>query len=205
MKKLLAMLLVIAALTSFAACDLLPFGKEKLSRGTIDGNAYVNEYVGFTFTKPSSWIYATDEEIAETMNIGIEQFADEDFKKSLDASGSLYDMMAVDKSTGANISFGNENLARTLSTRITIEEYVEALEEQTKNLSGMTVTFPDEYDTVTLGEKDYTRVICSVTANGIKMQQIYYIVKVDKYMAFAIATIPSGSKYKVSDIEAMFS
>jgi len=103
------------------------------------------------------------------------------------------------------VSFGYENLARTLSTRITIEEYVEALEEQTKNLSGMTVTFPDEYDTVTIGEKDYTRVICSVTANGIKMQQIYYIVKIDKYMAFAIVTIPNGSKYKVSDIEAMFS
>ena len=204
MKKLLSILLVVAMLMSFAACDLLPFGKAKLSRGTIQGNVYTNEYLGFTFTKPSSWVYATDEEIAETMNIGIEYFADDDLKKSLDASDSLYDMMAVDKSTGANISFGYENLARTLSTRISIEDYVDALEEQTKNLSGMKITFPDEYDTVTLGEKNYTRVVCSVTANSVKMQQIYYLIKVDKYMAFAIVTLPTSSKYKMADIEAMF-
>ena len=200
MKKLLALLLVIAALMSFAACG----SKEKLTRGTLDGNVYTNEYLGFTFTKPSSWVYATDEEIAEAMNLGADLYLDEDFKKALDRSGSIYDMMVVDNSTGTNMSIGYENLARSFSTRITVEEYIEKLEEQTKNINGITFVFPDEYDTVTLGEKEYTRVICNVTSNGVKMKQVYYIVKVDKYMAFAILTVTESSKYKMADIEAMF-
>lgn len=201
MKKLLSIVLLITTLVSLVACG--GSGK-KLTRGTLDGNVYTNEYLGFTFTKPSGWIYATDEEIAETMNLGAELYLNDDFKKALDNSGSIYDMMVVDNSTGTNMSVGYENLARSFSTRITVEEYIDALEEQSKNLNGISIVFPDEYDTVTLGEKEYTRVICNVTSNGIKMQQIYYLVKVDKYMAFAILTVTSSSKYKMSDIEAMF-
>lgn len=201
MKKLLSIVLLITTLVSLVACG--GSGK-KLTRGTLDGNVYTNEYLGFTFTKPSGWIYATDEAIAETMNLGAELYLNDDFKKALDNSGSIYDMMVVDNSTGTNMSVGYENLARSFSTRITVEEYVDALEEQSKNLSGISIVFPDEYDTVTLGEKEYTRVICNVTSNGIKMQQIYYLVKVDKYMAFAILTVTNSSKYKMSDIEAMF-
>ena len=36
------------------------------------------------------------------------------------------------------------------------------------------------------------------------MKQVYYIVKVDKYMAFAILTVTESGKYKMADIEAMF-
>ena len=200
MKKLLALLLVVAALMSFVACDS---GKE-LTRGTVKGNVYTNEYVGFTFTKPSSWTYLSDEEIAEAINLGVEFLGEEQFEDALKSNDSISDMMAVDKSTGTNLNLGYENVKKSLFGSMSVEEYISALEKQLSEVSGMTVVFPDEYDEVTLGTVEFTRVVCSVTMQGVKMQQIYYLHKVDNYMVFVTVTIPTISKQTMSDIEAMF-
>ena len=66
----------------------------------------------------------------------------------------------------------------------------------------MTVTFPDTYETATLGKTEFTKVVCSTSTQGVTMTQIYYLKKVDVYMTFIIVTIPSG--YTASQIEAMF-
>ena len=68
----------------------------------------------------------------------------------------------------------------------------------------MTVEFPDEYDEVTLGEVEFTRVVCTTTMYSVEMQQIYYLHKVDKYMVFITVTIPSSAPYTMADVEDMF-
>ena len=83
-----------------------------------------------------------------------------------------------------------------------MEDYVEALKEQTANVSGMTMEFSDEIETVKLGEHEYSRVTCTTTLSGATMKQVYYLRKVGKYMCGVIVTITA--KYTVSDIEAMF-
>ena len=44
-------------------------GKKELSRGKIEESVYTNEYLGFKFTKPESWVFSTDEEIAEAVGL----------------------------------------------------------------------------------------------------------------------------------------
>ena len=112
------------------------------------------------------------------------------------------DMMVVDSITRTNINLSYENLANTLSTNITEEQYLDAAKKQLAGVSGMTVKFSDKTEKVKLGENEYTKVTCTTTASGVSMTQVYYVRKVDKYMSVVIATIVSG--YTVDEIEAMF-
>lgn len=212
MKKWLCLLLSLVTVLLLVACDPASSNgdqknegqKEKIepTRGTVEGDVYKNEYLGFEFTKPESWVYATDEEIADVVDLGAEMIVGENFKEALKNNPSVYDMMVVDTITRTNISIGYENLAKTLSTNATVEQYIDALKSQLAGVSGMTVTFPQTYETAKLGQTEFTKVVCSVTAQGTPMTQVYYVSKTDGYMSFVIVTIPSG--YTVAQVEAMF-
>lgn len=171
----------------------------ELSRGHIDGDVYTNDYLGFSFEKPASWVYSTDAEIAAAFNLSIDEFFNEKYREALEKIGSIYDMMVTDVLTGSNVIVGYENL--TMSN-ITEEVYFAALKEQFKNITTMTVDFPDEYEKITLGESEFKKAVCVTTAYGTSLTQVYYVRKVDKYMAFVIVTIPTG--YTVEEVEAMF-
>ncbi len=199
MKKFLALLLAIIMVIMLAACNKQ---NAELSRGTIEGDVYKNESMGFEFIKPASWVYSTDEEIAAAMNLAVDNFFDDNFKEALENNPSIYDMMVVDMTTRTNINVGYENLKKTFATNITEEQYIEALKQQVSNVSGMTFSFSDELETVKLGDSEFTKCVCDTTANGVNMTQVYYLRKIDGYMTFVIVTITSG--YTVADIEAMF-
>ena len=111
-------------------------------------------------------------------------------------------MMVIDSLTRSNINVGYENLSKTFSSNITVEQYIEAFKQQLSSVSGMTVTFPDSVDSVKLGGWEYSRLVCDVSVAGVNMTQVYYLRKVEGYMCFVIVTIVSG--YTVAQIEAMF-
>ena len=213
MKKILALTLVLAMSLSLISCSLIPFdiggqndddkgSTPVLSRGTIEGNVYTSEYLGVSFTKPESWVYSTDEEIAAAVNMGVDMFINENFKDALENNLSIYDMMVIDSITRSNINVGFENLAKSFSSNITVDQYIESLKSQLAQISSMKVTFPESSKTVKLSGTEFTKLQCTTTTQGITFTQVYYLRKVDKYIGFIIATIPSG--YSVEQIEAMF-
>ena len=204
MKKILVLILAIVMALSFVACDSAQSGNQtaSVSRGTIKDGVYTSEYLGLSFTKPATWVYSTDEEIAAAINLGAEKLLGENFKDALENNPSIYDMMVVDPITRSNVNVGIENLSKTFSSNITVEQYIQSLKAQLANVSGMTVTFPGSVETVKLGKTEFTKVVCTVTAMGVSMKQVYYLNKADKFMRFVIVTIPSG--YTVEQIEAMF-
>lgn len=212
MKKFLALTLAVVMALLLVSCASAPSNNDEqpddskkaaeISRGTIEGDVYTSEYLGLSFTKPESWVYSTDEEIAAAMNLGVEMLLDENLKNALENNPVIYDMMVVDTITRSNINVGFENLSKTFASNITVEQYVEALKAQLANASGLTVTFPESLETVKLGETEFTKLDCSVTTQGVSMKQVYYLKKVDKFMCYIIVTIPSG--YTVEQIEAMF-
>ena len=211
MKKLLALLLASIMVFLLFGCSsnddddkdkkTNDKGSVTLSRGEVDDDVYVNDFLGFTFNKPSSWVFYTDEQIASAVQSS-SSLLKVDLEEALEKSGSVFDMMVVDSVTNSNINVGYENLSKTLSKDTTVEQYIDALKSQLSSMTYMTVDFPDEYDTVKLGDSEFTRVVCHTSTYGVEMTQIYYLRKVDKYMCFVIATITSG--YSVSSIEAMF-
>lgn len=198
MKKIFALLLAALMVVTLVACNL---GGPELSRGEIDGNVYKNECLEFEFTKPASWKYYSDEEIASVMNVAVDSLKGENLKQSLEKNPAIYDMMVVDSSTGTNINVVYENLKKSFSSNITMEKYVEEL-KKVMSSEGMNVTFPDKLEKAKLGDTEFTKCVCTVKAYGVTMTQVYYLYKFDGYMASVIVTITSG--YSVADIEAMF-
>ena len=208
MKKLFSIMLAVLMLAAvFTGCaSSNPSNGEtpqkvELSRGKIDGAVYTSEFLGFSFTRPETWVYSSDEEMAAAMNLGAE-LANMDIEKALEQSGTLYDMMVVDTVTRSNINITIDNLTKTFASSITGDQYIASVKQSMSNISAMKVEFNDETSTVKLGKYDYTRVVCNVSANGVNMTQVYYVRKVDKYMCNVIVTLVSG--YSIADIEAMF-
>ena len=64
MKKIISLLLAICMVFLFVSCQ-----NPTPSRGTIDENVYKNDFLKFEFTKPDSWVYYTDEEIADKCDV----------------------------------------------------------------------------------------------------------------------------------------
>lgn len=215
MKKLLSILLIVAMVFTMAGCSLdikgllgglseLPTTtpSKTLTRGTIEGTVYTNEFLGFTFTRPSSWVYSTDDEIAAALNIGLEALGQEKFKESLENSDSLYDMMVKDILTGNNVSVGYENLKASLSSNITEEQYLEAVKTQLAAIPNMQYTFSDTGETIKLGDTTFYKMVCTAEYSGFTMTQVYYLHKVDNYMGFIIATFVTD--FSIADFEACF-
>ena len=176
--------------------------KPELSRGTVENGVYQNEFLGVSFNKPELWVYSTEEEIASLMNLVADNLLNENLKETLENNPSIIDMMAVDPVSRSNLNITYENLAKTLATNITVEQYIEAFKQQMSGMVGMTVTFTGEPETVKLGNVEFTRLLCDTTTNGVQMKQAIYLRKVDSYMISVSATIVSG--YTVAEIEAMF-
>lgn len=176
--------------------------KPELSRGTVENGVYQNEFLGVSFNKPASWVYSTEEEIAALVNLVADNLLNENLKETLENNPSIIDMMVVDSITRSNVNITYENLAKTLASNITIEQYIEAVKHQMSGMVGMTVTFTGEPETVKLGNVEFTRLLCDTTTNGVQMKQAIYLRKVEGYMISVSATVVSG--YTVADIEAMF-
>lgn len=176
--------------------------EKEISRGIIKGNVYKNNYLGFEFTKPKSWVYSTDEEIAAVMNIAVDQFLGDEYEEFLENNIAIYDMMVVDSITRTNINISYENLEKTLSSNITEEQYINAVKEQLAGVPGMTVTFSDKNEKVYLGKSNFTRCICESSVADTTYTQVFYLRKIDGYMVSVIVTIMDG--YTVEEIEDMF-
>ena len=214
MKKIIALLVAGLMMMSFASCVSTEGGndgssdiksnvsaqKKEISRGKVDGDTYKNEYFEFEFTKPASWVYSTDEEIAAAMNMSVDLLGDK-YEETLKNNTALIEMMAIDVTTGTNINIAVENLAKSFASNITEEQYVEALKKQLANVQNMTIEFSDKTDRINIGGNEFLRASLTNTVNGVTMTQVYYLRNLDGYMCVITATLVSG--YDISDIEAM--
>jgi len=217
MKRIFACLLAAVMLLSLTACSDIIAGVEdgvkdaiqdagqelnkSVTRGILSGDTYSSTYSGLSFTKPASWRYYTDAELSQAMNAGSQILDQDTFEQALASMATVYDMMAIDDTTGNNIIVSYENLELSNSTSITPEAYMAAVEQQLGAQSGFTLT-PGAKQTVTLCGKSYYRAEYTVTYSGITMSQFYYVRKLDKYMNGIIVTVVDGTD--IANIEAMF-
>ena len=195
MKKLLTLVLATCMLFCLVSCSV-----EKVQRGTIDGNVYKSEYSGITFTKPDGWVFSTDEEIAEIMNIGSDMLDKSKFETAVAEIATTYDMMVNDPISGSSVSISYENLAVTNNEDKTLEEYVDVVLNQLKNQTVIEYKFSDPESFSLCGES-YTRVITTASYSGVEMTQAYYMRKIEDIVVGVIITAVNT---ELSEIEAMF-
>ncbi len=206
MKRFLMMLLVVCLLGTLAGCrekDPAPEVTGKtLSRGTIDGDVYTSEFIGVSFTKPKTWVYSTDEEIAATMQIGAELLNQENFAAQAEKMNNVYDMMVRDLMTGDNINIGFENLKASNSSNITEEQYIEVAKNQLKEQASMLNYVFGEAEKCKLGQKDFYRLPAEGAYSGVSFDQFIYIRKEGTYMI--VITLTLFGDTAATEYEAMF-
>lgn len=219
MKKLLAILMCATLLFSLAACKGGNTGgtadvsdkntqatettepeKKELSRGTISGDVYTNEFSGFTFTKPAEWNYLSDEELMQLIDAGQEVLDFNALQETLSKTASVYDM-SVSDAYGNGVIVCYENTMLTALRKLTVDEYIEAFKSQLQNVSDYTYEFISSED-VKLGDTEYRKLVCNITVNNVELTQAIYITVIDQY---AISVTITSVTESVETIEAMFS
>ena len=211
MRQWILAALVICILGTVTACSSGADGettvesteKEKeLSRGTVDGNVYTSEFIGLSFTKPDMWVYSTDEEIAQLMDVGAEILNSSNFSAEAAKLVTVYDMMARDLLTGNNINITFENLQKSAASNVTEEQYLAAFEQlMTNQASAMNYKFSDVSER-TLAGQTFHHVKATGAYMGVEFDQHVYIRKEGIYMIVMTLSIFDGSD--IATYEAMF-
>lgn len=205
MKKIAIIVMTIVLLACCCSCALIDAIRDKtvtVVRGEQDGNVYTNSSVNVTFTKTDEMIFWTDEEIAELMQIGLDQLKNgEDLAELVDVV-LIYEFNASDPSTNNGVMFVIENLAYTGGTKWSEEQYMQASINQIKSQSNMNYSF-SEISEKKLGKENYTFVEATVKAGLSAISQYIYVRKVGKYMLQISITSTDGTPR--SYYEAMFS
>lgn len=167
--------------------------------GTLDGDTYTNEYIGYSYTLPEGWSFASQEDLDEMMDAGGEllnegQKAGAEYAKI----ATIYDMMAQSPE-GCNIIVMLDNLKLYVGgTGTSVEDYIDNLVTQLEAVSSMSYTY-GEVSQVNVFGHDWSVLPTELTGTGIV--QTYNICRIDDYIAAMIVT--SDKAEPINEIAGM--
>ena len=199
MKKFISLALILVFAISLCSCGVPELDEV---RGSVSGDVYENSYLGLKFTKPSSWDYATEDEIAQVAGTTEDVLNEGGIDETVDAA--RYDMMASDAISGNNINLSLDIVGNTASMSdldATLDEVEAQLTEMGSSI-GMTYTF-GEHSKVKLSGIEFTKLSASAEYYGIAFEQGCYIAVKDGVCVNISITSYDGTP--VTDIEALFS
>lgn len=174
--------------------------KIEVSRGSLTGNTYTNEFVGFRFNAPADWKYMSDAEMAEAVQIGVNASDYSNFKGTLDKIGTIYDAIATDE-YGNSVMVCYENTETTGDCTVNAMEYHEILKKQLESQTALNYTY-QTYKTVVINGTSFIQGIFKVESNGTEIDQFYLIRISENY---AVTIMCSLTTYTEAEMLAMFS
>ncbi len=202
MKKFLAIIMVVAMLCC-TACGQITEEDKELVRGTVENGVFTSKFGDFTFTPPSTWTFASDDEILAMMDLSAADMTEEE-KKNLELGNlkTVYDAM-IAAEDGANVIIMYENLALTIGgTSYDEAAYAEAL--STGLVSQGITSDAKNLDEATIGENKYVVFTGTSTSEGITFEQKYLLRKIDNYMLCICVTTVPGMTTSYDEIFKMF-
>ncbi len=154
----------------------------EIERGVITDDTYESAFTGLSFKKGNTWDFADDKTLAELTSSAIDALSLDSFGESLTKSATLYDMMATDSVTNANIIVGYENLSITNGGPLTEEEYFANVKLM---LSGYKT---GEVEKTNLGDEVYSSMVVEATFGETTVKQRYCIKAYDEFMSIVVMT-----------------
>lgn len=158
--------------------------KETIARGVIDeNNVYKSEYADITFALPEGFKYASDQEIADMMNVGAEILSEgkNDLTKVLEQT-ALYDMVAQDATYGTSVMVMFEKATANVS----VDYYLKNVKKGLESVTDMGYVVSDDITTETVGGKEYKVLTATIPTYGLT--QKYYTQKKDGYFIDILIT-----------------
>ena len=158
---------------------------KEVTFGEWDDNIYTNEFLGIKYTMPDGWSKYSDEEIAEVMNIAVDDLKKKDeIKKLLDQQRGVFYVMASDSSTGNNIILLSE---KPLLKDASMSLYTNSLKQQLALNTNLIYTV-EEPQEETINNFNYTTMKATTSQNGVQIYQKYFIRKVDNNFVSVIVS-----------------
>jgi hypothetical protein len=146
-------------------------------KGVIDGDVYTSDFAGIKFTAPEGWTFAKEDYILSMMNISLDVVGDDlAVNKALLEQAVIYDALCMDETTGANIIFEYENLAKEVPDpdKYTMDDIIDSFDKQLSAISSIKYE-KKESDTVTLAGQEYTKLVYSAEMSTLSMEQVFYV------------------------------
>ena len=161
------------------------FAEDQFVPGVRTEKDYVNESLGIRIDLGENYVMATDEEIKQMMQIGMDKLLEEDNAKNLMDISDItlyYDMMAVNPLDGSSINIIAE---KPILSGITMKQYLDANLISIQNYLGV--------DTVQQGQMDicgisYETMSYPISAAGIYVVSVANIAKVgDRFVTISVS------------------
>lgn len=209
MKKLLALILSVLMLVSFAACDSSSTTNDdvrgditstssdtdssssdstsseeiEFSIGDAEGNKYENKFIGIGCELDSSWTFYTDAQIAELNNI-VTDSLDEDYAEQVKDANVIYDMYAT-TANGDTININLEKLSGIGSGVIDAETYIDVAMPQLKDSMAQMGVTVDKCEKTTFNFAGATAdgIIMNISGSGASAFQKIVCLKRGSYIA----------------------
>lgn len=156
MKKLFAMLMALTILMTMAACgqqttdeaggtvdpgavadrdtsgqvDMPADDAGTPELGSVNGGTYTNEFAGIGCTLDETWVFYTEEQIAEINGFLTDGTSDEDMKKLMEENQSVQDMYATSTDGLMTMNVVFQNMGLLFGTTMSAQEYAELSAQQ---------------------------------------------------------------------------
>lgn len=204
MKRVLALLLALMVVFSFAACgaDQEDVRGEQINNGSAtagsdaefslgdtEGLTYENKFIGIGCTLENGWSFYSDEQIKQINNTTADMAGDE-YAEAMKNATVVYDMFATDANETNNMSVVLEKVnlvsLATFDAEKNFRNQFDLLKQTFENMGCTDVTF--EIGTVRIDEEEHTCLNTSAQINGAKMYQKQVAIKCSGYIATITVT-----------------
>lgn len=180
-----------------APAETAPAGNP-MSLGRIDGNTYINDYMGFTMTLDDTWIFSSAEELQELPDNIAELLEGSEVGEALENFEQFTDMMAesVEELASINVLYQKLDMSTRLAyATMTNEQILDSTLEQSEMLkeayaqAGMEVQSMEKVTVTFLGEE----VAAVRTHMRIQGMDYYTLQVMDYHLGQYTATITFAS------------
>ena len=168
---------------------------KEFTRGEWTENVYTSEFAEIKYEMPEAWVYATDEEIKEVIDQGVDlinESGDLAIPKDYLEQKEIYDMIAQNPATGSNVQVMFENMKMVVGgAQIDENAYIEITKELLNSSGIAEYNFSDVYK-INVGNNEYAVVDLDYELWGISIKQRYCTRKIEDFMTAIIITDVSG-------------
>lgn len=201
MKKLLALVLAFVMVCSLCGCfggdnnddvrgDINSGGQNEeqnepeFSLGKAENNTYNNEFLGISCTLPSEFVFYTDKQILELNNM-VGDVIDEDISKQLESANIIYDMYAVNQTSGDSINVNLEKLSAaqiiTLDIKKNLEAQIETIKSSFQNMGYTDIDVA--YKKISIDGKEFDSLTIFAKVQGIPFYSTVFTFRKSNYLA----------------------
>lgn len=222
MKKLIALLLALCLLFSFAACgntsgdddddirgsvvndddkddkdddDDKEKEEKEFSQGSLKGTKYENEFIGIGVEIPNDWSFYSDEQMKE-LNKLTEDYYSEEAKEAIKNADVIYDMFAANADGSNNINIVLEKHTVLKIAAMDLEKEVpktfDAMKQTYENMGAD--SFEAEMDDIEIENEEFTSAKYATVISGVTLYQRQIFIKCGKYLATVTVTATSEAE-----------